>query len=56
MQWSMSFNLPYTGNIAQTWNMNYTKSGNTMTVKGIGWNNVLQPHQVLNSSGFCATR
>jgi hypothetical protein len=54
--WKVPFNLPYPGNLTQSWNINYTKSGNTVTAWGIGWNNVLQPHQVLNSAGFCATK
>jgi len=54
--WKVNFNLPYAGNITQTWNLNYTKSGNTVSASGVGWNNVLQPKEVLNSSGFCATK
>ena len=54
--WKVNFNLPFTGNVTQTWNMNYSKSGNTITAWGVGWNNMLQPGQVLNTSGFCATK
>jgi len=54
--WKVSFNLPFPGNITQTWNINYSKSGNTMTAWGIGWDNVLQPGQTLSDTGFCATK
>jgi len=54
--WKVNFNLPFPGNITQTWNVNYTKSGNTMSVWGIGWDNVLQPGQVFSDIGFCATK
>jgi len=54
--WNVNFNLPFSGNITQVWNINYTKSGNAMTAWGIGWNNVLQPGQVLSSGGFCSTK
>jgi cellulase/cellobiase CelA1 len=54
--WNVTFPLPFPGNITQTWNINYTKSGNNVTAWGVGWNNVLQPGQVLNQQGFCATK
>ncbi|HEU4654708.1 MAG TPA: cellulose binding domain-containing protein [Steroidobacteraceae bacterium] len=54
--WKVPFTLPYPGNLTQSWNINYTKAGNTVTAWGVGWNNVLQPKQVLSSSGFCATK
>lgn len=54
--WKAVFNLPYPGNVTQSWNITYTKSGNTITATGAGWDNVLQPKQTLNSLGFCATK
>lgn len=54
--WKVNFNLPFPGNITQAWNINYTKSGNVVTAQGVGWNNVIQPGQVLKDQGFCATK
>jgi Cellulose binding domain len=54
--WKVNFNLPYPGNVTQAWNINYTKSGNVITAQGVGWNNVIQPGQVLKDQGFCATK
>jgi cellulase/cellobiase CelA1 len=54
--WKVNFNLPFPGNITQGWNLNYSKSGNTVTAQGIGWNNVIQPGQTMKDQGFCATK
>jgi len=56
--WRVQFTLPFKGNIdpKNFWNMNYVQSGDTVTAWGVGWNDVLQPGQVLNTSGFCASK
>jgi endoglucanase len=52
----VNFTLPYKGSITSNWNLNYTVSGQVVTAWGVGYNNVLQPGQVSNSIGFCASR
>ena len=54
--WKVNFTLPYKGSITSNWNLNYTVSGQVVTAWGVGYNNVLQPGQVSNSIGFCASR
>lgn len=42
------------GTVTNLWNGTFTQSGNTITVRGVSWNAVLQPGQNMNSVGFCA--
>lgn len=53
--WKVNFTLPNSWPITSYYNFNYTRSGNVVTAWGVGYNNVLQPKQVSNSIGFCAT-
>jgi cellulase/cellobiase CelA1 len=57
--WKVNFNLPFPNSKIDPnnkWNLNYTQSGNSVTAWGVGWNNVIQPGQVLKDQGFCATK
>ncbi len=54
--WKVNFDLPFPGTVTQGWNITDTQSGNTVAASGIGWNNVIQPGQVLKDQGFCATK
>jgi Cellulose binding domain/Glycosyl hydrolase family 12 len=56
INWVVKFDLPKPGNISQTWNITYSKSGNTVTASGIGWNDMIKPGEVLKNQGFCVTK
>ena len=38
------------------WNVVWSQSGNTVTAKGVGWNNILQLGKSTQDVGFCAHR
>jgi acetylxylan esterase len=48
--------IPVDGTITQLWNGTFTQTGDEATVRGIGWNGVLQPGQSTSTVGFCAAR
>ncbi|HYF65187.1 MAG TPA: cellulose binding domain-containing protein, partial [Herpetosiphonaceae bacterium] len=52
--WEASFAA--TGTIYSSWNAAFSKSGNTVTARGQGWNAALAPGQSTHSVGFCANR
>ena len=57
--WKAQFNLPFPNSTIDAnnhWNLNYTQSGSAVTAWGVGWNNVIQPGQVLKDQGFCASK
>lgn len=56
IKWKVQFNLPKPGTISQAWNINYIQSGNTITANGVGWNDMIQPGEVLKNQGFCVLK
>jgi len=57
--WKVNFSLPFPNSVIDAnnkWNLNYSQSGNSATAWGVGWNNVIQPGQVLKDQGFCASK
>lgn len=51
--WVVSF--PIEGNVRNMWSASYEQNGNTVTVEGVNWNNVVQAGST-QSFGFCALR
>lgn len=56
IKWVVKFDLPKPGKISQTWNLTHSRSGNTITASGAGWNDTIRPGEVLKNQGFCVTK
>jgi len=56
VDWKVTFALPESGTIYDSWNGIWSQLGSQVTVEGIAWNNILQPGQSTQNLGFCANR
>lgn len=52
--WNVSVSVE--GSVNNLWNGNWSQSGSTLSVSGVGWNSTIQPGQADTSVGFCASR